>query len=135
MGGPSDESRESDEVRPMATTSGVVDPDDLVGREAVRNELCLAVASGGAKVIGDRRMGKTSALRAVQDDLEKAGHTVVRVSGETSNPNLFSERLLQEMRSQRLIQRALPKWEAELGGEVSVNVGVGSARWISRWLR
>lgn len=115
------------EIRPMATNAGgVVDPADLVGRQSTLAKLYRAVDSGGAKVLGDRRMGKTSMLGAAQVALQGVGHTVVRVSAETSDPAVFGRHLLQQMRAERVLRGALPQWEAELGGEVSVNVGVAS---------
>lgn len=115
------------EVRPMATNAGgVVDPADLVGRHDSLAKLYRSVDSGGAKVLGDRRMGKTSMLGAAQLDLQAVGHTVVRVSAETSDPAVFGRHLLQQMRAERVLRSALPQWEAELGGEISINVGVAS---------
>lgn len=115
------------EIRPMATNpGGVVDPSDLVGRQDTLTKLYRAVDSGGAKVLGDRRMGKTSMLGAAQVELQAVGHTVVRVSAETSDPAVFGRHLLQQMRNERVLRNALPQWEAELGGEVGINVGVAS---------
>lgn len=111
----------------MATNAGgVVDPADLVGRQDTLARLYRSINSGGAKVLGDRRMGKTSMLGAAQLELQAVGHTVVRVSAETSDPAVFGRHLLQQMRAERMLRSALPQWEAELGGEVSVNVGVAS---------
>lgn len=89
-------------------------------------KLYRAIDSGGAKVLGDRRMGKTSMLGAAQLELREVGHTVVRVSAETSDPAVFGRHLLQQMQDERVLRSALPQWEAELGGEVGINVGVAS---------
>jgi len=115
------------EIRPMPTNpGGVVDPADLVGRDDLLMKFYHAVESGGAKVLGDRRMGKTSMLAAAQVELQRVGHTVVRVSAETSDPAVFGRHLLQQMRAERVLRAALPQWDVELGGEVCVNVGVAS---------
>jgi hypothetical protein len=115
------------EVRPMATNAGgVVDPADLVGRQDTLTKLYRSIDSGGAKVLGDRRMGKTSMLGVAQLDLQAVGHAVVRVSAETSDPAVFGRHLMLQMQREPLLRTALPQWEAELGGEVSVNVGVAS---------
>jgi hypothetical protein len=105
---------------------GVVDPADLIGRDDALRTLYRAVDSGGAKVLGDRRMGKTSMLAAAQAELKRVGHTVVRVSAETIDPSVFARHLLQQMQEERVLRATLPKWEAELGGEISLNVGVAS---------
>ena len=111
----------------MATNAGgVVDPADLVGREDTLVKLYRSIDSGGAKVLGDRRMGKTSMLGAAQLQLQAVGHTVVRVSAETSDPAVFGRHLLQQLRAERVLRGALPQWEAELGGEVGINVGIAS---------
>jgi hypothetical protein len=107
---------------------GVVDPADLVGRDDVLARLYRAVDSGGAKVLGDRRMGKTSMLGVAQLALQRVGHPVVRVSAETSDPAVFGRHLLQQMRDEHVLRHAIPHWEGELGGEVGVNVGIASLK-------
>ncbi|MDQ1742122.1 MAG: hypothetical protein QOE23_461, partial [Pseudonocardiales bacterium] len=61
---------------------GVVDPADLVGRDRELARLQRSVTTGGAKMLGDRRMGKTSLLRALSKSLDSAGHSVIRISAE-----------------------------------------------------
>lgn len=103
---------------------GVVDPQDLVGRDAELFRLARSIDTGGAKLLGDRRMGKTSLLRKLEVQLRGVGHTVIRVSAETNDPDTFGRNLLNAMRSERALQRQWPQWEKELGGELRVDVGV-----------
>jgi AAA+ ATPase superfamily predicted ATPase len=77
-------------VRAMITNpGGVVDAADLIGRARELHRLLASVDTGGAKLLGDRRMGKTSLLRALSTSLDEVGHTVIRLSGESSDPEKF----------------------------------------------
>src|ERR1700712_1480723 len=94
------------QIRPMTTNpGGVVDPDDLVGRGDELEQLRQSVLTGGAKLLGDRRLGKTSLLRLLELDLQAAGHTVIRVSAETDDPEVFSRNLIEAMRANHLLGR------------------------------
>ncbi|HEY0168490.1 MAG TPA: hypothetical protein VGB75_15715 [Jatrophihabitans sp.] len=104
---------------------GVVDPADLIGRDRELGRLQRSVSTGGAKMLGDRRMGKTSLLHALSTSLDKAGHTVIRISAESKDPEKFGRDLVAEMRRNRLLRDHVRRWEADLGGELKVNVGVG----------
>jgi hypothetical protein len=121
----SSEERRYGPVRPMTTNpGGVVDPQDLVGRDVELVRLLHSVETGGSKLLGDRRMGKTSLLRKLEEQLRPVGHTVIRVSAETSDPATFGRNLLDAMRSVHALGREWPHWEREFGGELKVNVGV-----------
>jgi AAA ATPase domain len=111
-------------IRPMVTNpGGVVEPDDLVGRDRELNRLLKSVNTGGAKLLGDRRMGKTSLLNKAADQLEAVGHEVIRISVESSDPELFSQRLLSRLATSRVLGQHLTRWTAELGGELRLDVG------------
>jgi hypothetical protein len=113
-------------VRPMSTNpGGVVDPDDLIGRERELTRLLASVNTGGAKLLGDRRMGKTSLLRKFGDCLGEAGHAVIRISAESSDPEKFARDLIATMRHNRLLRDHVRRWEMELGGDLTLSVGVG----------
>src|SRR4051794_15141721 len=108
-------------IRPMTTNpGGVVDPDDLIGRDRELNRLMRSVTTGGAKLLGDRRMGKTSLLRVLEQQLRMAGHTVVRVSAETEDPAVFSRNLIEAMRANRVLGREWGRWQQEFGGELTI---------------
>lgn len=112
-------------VRPMTTNpGGVVHGADLIGRTRELHRLLMSVHTGGAKLLGDRRMGKTSLLRALSTSLDEAGHTVIRISGESSDPEKFGRDLVAEMRRNRVLHDHVRRWETDLGGELKVNVGI-----------
>ncbi|MDQ2836859.1 MAG: AAA family ATPase [Actinomycetota bacterium] len=116
-------------IRPMNTNpGGVINPNDLIGRAVELGQLLSAVDTGGAKLLGDRRMGKTSLLRLLEEELQAAGHTVVRVSAETEDPAVFSRNLVEVMRKNQLLGREWGRWQQEFGGEVTVNAGVAGVR-------
>jgi hypothetical protein len=103
---------------------GVVHAEDLIGRARELHRLLASVDTGGAKLLGDRRMGKTSLLRAVSTSLEEVGHAVIRISAESSDPEKFGRDLVAEMRRNRVLRDHVRRWEADFGGELKVNVGV-----------
>lgn len=112
-------------IRPMTTNpGGVVDPADLIGRGSELDQLHRAIVTGGAKLLGDRRMGKTSLLRLLEDQLQAAGHIVVRVSAETEDPAVFSRNLVESMRNNHLFGREWGRWQQEFGGDLTINVGI-----------
>lgn len=111
-------------TRPLSVNpGGIVPVDELVGRGSLITELLALAAppSHGALLLGDRRIGKTSLLRAIETPLREAGHLVVRVSAETSSLETFGRALLAGLRSDRR-QRS---WEVDLEGEVQVSAGPG----------
>ncbi len=103
---------------------GVVDAADLIGRDRELHRLLASVGTGGAKLLGDRRMGKTSLLRTLSTRLEEVGHAVIRISGESSDPEKFGRDLVAEMRRNRVLRDHVRRWEADFGGELRVGVGV-----------
>lgn len=113
-------------VEPLnIVAGGIVPPTDVIGREVQHADLLAQVAMGrkGAILLGDRRIGKTSLLRTLQDPLERAGHLVIRVSAETSSLDTFGRELTQALATAR--SRRARKWAIDLEGQVEVNVGVG----------
>lgn len=123
-------------IRPIALNpGGVVDPDDLIGRDRELNRLLRSVTTGGAKLLGDRRMGKTSLLHKLAQRLDEVGHAVIRISAESSDPQKFSRDLVAELRRNRVLRDHVSRWEAELGGELKVEVGVGGVRLAGRVAR
>ncbi|MDQ1745545.1 MAG: hypothetical protein QOE23_3884, partial [Pseudonocardiales bacterium] len=46
-------------------------------------------------------------------------------SAESSDPQKFGRDLVEEMRRNRVLSAHLPQWEADFGGELKINVGVG----------
>lgn len=113
-----------DQVRPIAVNpGGIVPTDELIGREGLIAELlALAAApSHGALLLGDRRIGKTSLLRAIETPLREAGHLVVRVSAETASLDTFGRTLLDGLRGDRRHR----SWDVDLEGEVGVQAGPG----------
>jgi hypothetical protein len=107
----------------VTNPGGVIEPADLVGRERELARLLKSVNSGGAKLLGDRRMGKTSLLNKAADQLEAVGHEVIRVSVESSDPELFSARLLSRLATSRVMGQHLARWTTEFGGEIRLDVG------------
>ena len=95
---------------------GVVDPDDLIGHSEELARLQRSIETGGAKLLGDRRMGKTSLLRLLEQTLREAGHLVVRVSAETDDPAASGRNLAEAMREAECCDR-------------DVGALAGGARW------
>lgn len=111
-------------VRPIAVNpGGIVPTDELIGRQGLIEELLGLAArpSHGALLLGDRRIGKTSLLRAIETPLREAGHLVVRVSAETSSLDTFGRALLDGLRGDRRNR----SWDVDLEGEVGVQAGPG----------
>lgn len=108
------------EVRPRdLVVGGIVEPDDLVGRE---RELLLVqqglTTAFGVVLVGDRRMGKTSLLRALEQAWQQAGHTVVFVSAQTRDPQVLGDRLREQLAPTTWFARERKRWS------LSVRVGV-----------
>ncbi len=68
-------------------------------------------------------MGKTSLLIKLEAELLAAGRTVVRVSAETSSQEVFAERLLTQLRANRIIRDRVDKWQKEIQGSVGPAIG------------
>ncbi|MFV0425903.1 MAG: AAA family ATPase [Beutenbergiaceae bacterium] len=101
---------------------GIIDPANLVDREATLALLLESIPSGGSYLVGDRRMGKTSLLRKAEAELRDAGHLVIRTSAELADLATFSAQLLQSIRNEARLRRPLENFEKELSGEASVMV-------------
>lgn len=115
---------DSEAIRPIEVNAGgIVPPEDLVGREIDIDRLLRLAAPPhhGAILLGDRRIGKTSLLRTVEQPLRDAGHIVVRVSAETSSLDEFGRTLLAGLR----MNPHRRSWDVGFEGEVAVDVGVG----------
>lgn len=111
------------DIEPLAINAGgLIAPADLVGRDALIAQLLQLAGSGasGALLLGDRRIGKTSLLGAIEQPLRDAGHVVVRVSAETESLETFERALLQALRKNPR------RWNIDLGAEAKVSVGFGS---------
>ena len=108
-------------LSPNAGGSG--EPGDLVGRKVELARLHEAVRVGGAHVTGERRMGKTWLVKKLQDDLADTV-TAIYVSAETDSLELFSNRLLQTLRQNRIVGKKIKAWEMKLGGEIKLNIGI-----------
>lgn len=96
----------------VATPGGPIDPEDHIGHEAELHEVLRSVASVGALLPGDRRMGKTSLLRKVEERLGE--HVVIKVSAETDDLDLFGRRLLEVLRGHRTFADELKRWKVEV---------------------
>lgn len=113
-----------DDLEPLTPNpGGTGDPESLVGRERELARLHEAVVAGGAHVTGERRMGKTWLIKRLQADLAETV-SAIYVSAETSSLDLFGERLVAAMRDHRLLGRHIERWEKELGGKLTVRLGV-----------
>lgn len=114
---------------------GIVDPDDLVGREAELQALLRHIGHGGAYVVGDRRMGKTSLIKKAIAQLRAVGHTVVYTSAETGDLDTFTTALMAEIRRQARLGQGLARWEAQLDGEATLRVAGSGLRLAGRLKR
>lgn len=107
---------------------GVVDPQDLVGRDDEIERLVRAVAHGGSYVVGDRRMGKTSILRKARVQLEDAGNVVLYVSAETGDLSKFESALEEAITSHPVFAKPWRQWTASFDGEVRLSfMGQGAS--------
>lgn len=95
-----------------ANPGGPIDPEDHIGHEAELHEVLRSIASVGALLPGDRRMGKTSLLRKAEQQLVE--HVVLRVSAETDDLDLFGRRLLEVLRGNRVFADELKRWKVEI---------------------
>lgn len=102
---------------------GIGSPDALVGRARELARLQEAVVNGGAHVTGERRMGKTMLVKKLEDELSDTV-TAIYVSAETSSLDLFGARLLDALRKNRVVRQRIGRWEAEVGGEAKISIGV-----------
>lgn len=85
-------------VRPLhVNLGGVLAPDEVVGREGEVDEIVKAIDGPGALLTGDRRMGKTSVIRAVEAAVRSRGYPVVRISAERTSLDEFVDALAESL--------------------------------------
>ena len=107
---------------------GVVDPEDLVGRDAELGALLRHIPQGGAYVVGDRRMGKTSLVKKAAAELRAVGHTVVYASAETGDLSTFTTTLLAEIRREARLGAGIARWETRLDGAATLRIAGSGLR-------
>ncbi|MGH9225854.1 MAG: AAA family ATPase [Acidimicrobiales bacterium] len=105
--------RDADPWPIQANPGGPVDPGDHIGHEAEVEQVLRSIAGVGSLVIGDRRMGKTSLLRKVQQILVPE-HVVLRISAETDDIELFARRLLDVLREDSRFADELERWDLDV---------------------
>jgi AAA ATPase domain len=76
---------------------GVLAPDEVVGREREVGEIVKAIDGPGALLTGDRRMGKTSVIRAVEAEVRAQDYPVVRISAERTSLEEFVDALAESL--------------------------------------
>ena len=87
-------------LRPLhVNLGGVLAPDEVVGRQREVDEIVKAIDGPGALLTGDRRMGKTSVIRAVEARARAEGYAVVRISAERASLEEFVDALAQSLTS------------------------------------
>lgn len=106
-------------VRPMSlVVGGIVPPGDVVGRIRDAESVAAALPHSGAVLVGDRRHGKTSLARVVQEDARRAGAVVIATSAERETYTDFVAALTVEL------ARLEPAWTAEMSRlRVSLTAG------------
>jgi hypothetical protein len=96
-------------VRPMTlVVGGIVRPDDVVGRIRDAEAVAASLPHSGAVLVGDRRHGKTSLSRVVQQNAARAGALVIATSAERETYGEFVAALAAEL------ARLEPAWAQEL---------------------
>ncbi|MGI8686787.1 MAG: ATP-binding protein [Acidimicrobiales bacterium] len=103
---------------PIPTTQGgPIGPRDHVGHIDEFEAVMAAVGPGqvGALCMGDRRMGKTSLIRLVEEVLRRDGAALVlSVSAETSHPAVFATRLREAVLGTGWLGSEVRKWEVDV---------------------
>lgn len=87
---------------------GIVPPNDVVGRYRDVEAVLAALSHCGAVLVGDRRHGKTSLSRVVQQHVAAAGATVIAASAERETYPDFVAALASEL------AKLEPTWSQEL---------------------
>lgn len=106
-------------LRPMTlVVGGVVQPSDVVGRYRDAEAVIAALPHSGAVLVGDRRHGKTSLSRVVQQQVRQAGALVGAASAERGTYADFVAALAAEL------ARFEPGWRKELS-KLRVTVTAG----------
>jgi hypothetical protein len=76
---------------------GIVRPENVVGRVRDVAEVMASLNGSGAVLVGDRRHGKTSLARVVQQEAARAGAVVVAASAERETYGEFVASLATEL--------------------------------------
>jgi hypothetical protein len=96
-------------VRPMSlVVGGIVRPEDVVGRIRDAEAVAASLPHSGAVLVGDRRHGKTSLSRVVQQNVGRAGAVVIATSAERETYADFVSALASEL------TKLEPAWAQEL---------------------
>ena len=96
-------------ARPMSlVVGGIVRPDDVVGRFRDAEAVAASLPHSGAVLVGDRRHGKTSLARVVQQNVGRAGAIVIATSAERDTYADFVAALAAEL------GRLEPTWAQEM---------------------
>ena len=100
------------ELRPLSVNlGGVLAPDEVVGREREVQEILKAIDGPGALLTGDRRMGKTSVIRAVEARARAEGYAVARISAERTSLEEFVDALAESLvRLGTKFRREVERW-------------------------
>jgi hypothetical protein len=76
---------------------GIVRPDDVVGRIRDAEAVAASLPHSGAVLVGDRRHGKTSLSRVVQQNAARSGALVIATSAERETYGEFVAALAAEL--------------------------------------
>ncbi len=96
-------------LRPMSlVVGGVVQPENVVGRMRDAEAVMASLPGSGAVLVGDRRHGKTSLARVVQQAAATAGAVVVAASAERETYGEFVAELATAL------GRFEPRWAQEM---------------------
>ena len=96
-------------VRPMSlVVGGIVRPDDVVGRFRDAVAVAASLPQSGAVLVGDRRHGKTSLARVVQQNVAATGAVVIATSAERETYADFVAALAAELAGR------VPAWAQEM---------------------
>lgn len=109
-------------ARPMPlVVGGIVRPEDVVGRFRDAEAVAASLPHSGAVLVGDRRHGKTSLARVVQQNVAASGAVVVATSAERETYADFVAALAAEL------ARLEPAWAAELA-KLRVTLSAGPVK-------
>jgi hypothetical protein len=96
-------------LRPMSlVVGGVVQPENVVGRVRDVDDVMASLPGSGAVLVGDRRHGKTSLARVVQQAATSTGAVVVAASAERETYGEFVAELATAL------GRLEPLWAQEM---------------------
>jgi hypothetical protein len=108
--------------RPMSlVVGGVVQPENVVGRVRDVDEVMASLPGSGAVLVGDRRHGKTSLARVVQQAAAASGAVVVAASAERETYGEFVAELATSL------GRLEPLWSQEMA-KLRISLTAGPIR-------